>query len=261
MEYSPYSEIRKVPLDYQGIKSSAFSVQINKENEYKEVGVVRNNYLLIPNEEVKNIVDDIARSTGYNFEIAKTHFDGKKFVYNLFAQDNTKEMEVGDTIGLGLSAWNSYDGSVAFNLKFIAYRLECLNGMMSNSVFSSFKFKHDLNSKDWNHELNRAKEMFSASEPRLDLFVNSCNRLATTVDVSNLETIRTQYIPDVPSSIYGKILDEYWTDEYKDTAWDFLNASTKVLWHKDKSTVADFKHNQYIVDGMFRYGRDNNRTY
>ena len=257
MDHNPYSEIRKVPLDYQGIQSSAFSVQIDKGDEYKEVGVVSNNYLLIPNAEVRNITDNLAESTGYDFEVAKTHFDGKKFVYSLFAKDQTREIDVGDTVGLGISAWNSYDGSIAFNIKFMAYRLECLNGMMSKSIFSSFRFKHDFNSKNFKEEMDRANTMFASSTPRLDLFVNSCNRLATTVDVSNLESIRTKYIPDLPSSIYGKILDEYWTDEYKSTAWDFLNASTKILWHKEKSTVADFKHNQYIVDGMFRYGRDN----
>jgi len=261
MQYNPYSEIRKVPLDYQGIQSSAFSVQIDKEfGEYEEVGVVSNNYLLIPNNEVKEIVDDLADTTGFDWEVAKTHFDGKKYVYSLFAKDQTKEMEVGDSVGLGISAWNSYDGSIAFNVRFMAYRLECLNGMMSNTIFNSFRFKHDKESANYQEQMEQAKNMFrNDTDTRLDLFINSCNRLATTVDVTNLSEIRTKYIPDVPSGIYGKIVDEFWSDEYKDTAWDFLNAATKTLWHREKSTVADFKHNQYIVDGMFSYGRAHDR--
>ena len=52
---NPYLPIRKVPLDYDGIQSSAFSVQMQKPNDtsfsWSEVGVVGNNYMLLPNEE------------------------------------------------------------------------------------------------------------------------------------------------------------------------------------------------------------------
>ena len=56
---NPYADIRKVPLDYQGVQSSAYSVQtynINKKTdmlEWKEVGTVSNNYLLVPNKDVE----------------------------------------------------------------------------------------------------------------------------------------------------------------------------------------------------------------
>ena len=44
-----YSPIRKVPLEYMGVKSNAWSVQIEHltdKSEWKEVGVVSDNYLL-----------------------------------------------------------------------------------------------------------------------------------------------------------------------------------------------------------------------
>ena len=54
MKYNnPYAEIRKVPLDFQGIKSSAYSVQIQNKQNWNEVGVVSSKYLLIPNDEVR----------------------------------------------------------------------------------------------------------------------------------------------------------------------------------------------------------------
>jgi hypothetical protein len=52
---NPYLPIRKVPLDFEGIKSSAYSVQIDKKKGWDEVGVVSNKYLLIPNKEVKEL--------------------------------------------------------------------------------------------------------------------------------------------------------------------------------------------------------------
>ena len=47
----PYSDIRKVPLDYEGITSSAYAVQRQGEDAegrsfWKECGVVGSNYLL-----------------------------------------------------------------------------------------------------------------------------------------------------------------------------------------------------------------------
>ena len=63
---NPYLPIRKVPLDYDGISSSAYAVQMqhpvyhNKELtsqtgenliEWKETGVVGHSYMLLPNEE------------------------------------------------------------------------------------------------------------------------------------------------------------------------------------------------------------------
>ena len=50
---NPYQEIRKVPLDYSGIKSSAYAVQRYDEDKgWKEAGVVGANYMLLPNQEV-----------------------------------------------------------------------------------------------------------------------------------------------------------------------------------------------------------------
>ena len=34
---NPYAEIRKVPLDYQGVQSSAYSVQAYDKNSEKEI--------------------------------------------------------------------------------------------------------------------------------------------------------------------------------------------------------------------------------
>ena len=51
---NPYLPIRKVPLDYEGIHSSAFAVQMRHEPKegtpmtamaWKEVGVVGHNYM------------------------------------------------------------------------------------------------------------------------------------------------------------------------------------------------------------------------
>ena len=56
---NPYLPIRKVPLDYNGISSSAYAVQMRHEPDegtpidamaWREVGVVGHNYLLVDND-------------------------------------------------------------------------------------------------------------------------------------------------------------------------------------------------------------------
>tara|TARA_R110002110_G_scaffold115354_9_gene286096 strand:- start:595 stop:1401 length:807 start_codon:yes stop_codon:yes gene_type:complete len=258
----PYNPIRKVPLDYQGIASSAFSVQTEENNdglsEYKEVGVVRNNYLLIPNAEVKDLVDSLVSKTGWEWEVNREWSDGKRYVYTLMARDKTRELAVGDRVGLGLNAWNSYDGSIAFNIRFLAFRLECLNGMVSNDVFHSFRFRHDKTSEGYEKEIEQVGEMFNAADDKLEVFADSCDKLLTTVNTEDLSTIRSKYLNNLPTNTFGKIMDEFLIkSEYKNTAWDLTNAATRVLWHNEKPTVTDYKNNQYVVDQMFKYAKDN----
>ena len=258
----PYNPIRKVPLDYEGIESKAFSVQAEELKDgipaYEEVGVVGNNYLLIPNAEVKDLVNSLVNETGWDWEVQREWSDRKRYVYTLMAKDKTKTLDVGDTIGLGLNAWNSYDGSVAFNLRFLAFRLECLNGMVSNDVFHSFKFKHDKSSEGYDKEIIQAGQMFNKADEKLDVFVDSCNKLLTTVNTEDLALIRKKYLFNLPTNTFGKIMDEYLIqDEYKTTAWDLTNAATRILWHNESPTITDYKQNQYVVDQMFQYAHDN----
>ena len=90
---NPYKPIRKVPLDYNGISSSAFSVQmekddpkqigLSKDSGWKEVGVVGKSYMLLPNTEVKQAADQVAEECNIDFVHDKTFFNGKQFIYSL----------------------------------------------------------------------------------------------------------------------------------------------------------------------------------
>ena len=111
---NPYQEIRKVPLDYSGIQSSAYSVQRYDEDKgWKEAGVVGANYMLLPNQEVKDIADDIVDSASIDFEVDKEFFNGKNYMLSYRAKeslDTTVDRNIGD-LNLGIQFWNSYDGS------------------------------------------------------------------------------------------------------------------------------------------------------
>ena len=139
----------------------------------------------------------------------------------------------------------------------MAFRLACLNGMMSNDTFFSYKFRHDNKSEGYEEEIKQAGEMFNRADGNLDIFAQNCNKLLTTVDVSDLANIRKNYLSELPVTTFGKIADEFLLeDEYKETAWDLTNAATRILWHNKKPTVSDYKQNQYVVDQMFKYAAE-----
>ena len=150
--------IRKVPLsDNMGNKSSAWSVQKeDAEKGWNEVGVVSDKYLLVENQQVEKLAHDIAESSGYNFAPDKTFWNGRQFMYSMVAKDYTDEVSVGDDVGLGIMFWNSYDGSTALQFKLYLQRLVCLNGMVSNDIFKSFRFKHDESSENYQEEIIEA---------------------------------------------------------------------------------------------------------
>ena len=81
---NPYAQMRKVPLDYNGIQSSAYSVQYQESHDkWKEAGVVGSKYMLLPNSKVKEAADQVANASNIQFEQDKTFFDGRRYVYSL----------------------------------------------------------------------------------------------------------------------------------------------------------------------------------
>lgn len=261
---NPYLPIRKVPLDYQGIQSSAYSVQMSRPDKegrelWKEAGIVGHKYLLIPNEEVKNAAEEVASEITFcNLKHNKTFFDGKRYVYSMISDYNIGEVQEGDDVALGLQFWNSYDGSRALGYSIMLYRLVCLNGMMSNQAFQTYRFKHDPTGEQWDEGLDTIVanlNSISHGSEKLDSFISNCKKLAkleVTTDV--LGDIRHKNIHDIPVGLWGQIVDRFTRPNNEDgtTGWGLLNASTDVLWHKDKPTIASYKQNADIVDGLCR---------
>ena len=164
MSKNPYAEIRKVPLDYNGIQSSAYSVQYQESlDKWNEVGVVGANYMLLPNKEVKDAAIQVADASVVDFQHDKTFFDGRRFVYSLKSDKVIGNINKGDDLALGMQFWNSYDGSKSFGFSMMLYRLICTNGMMSKTFFSNFRFKHEPNSEGWEENLTNVIESINAT--------------------------------------------------------------------------------------------------
>ena len=258
---NPYLPIRKVPLDYNGISSSAYAVQMQHPGgtdvlpEWKEAGVVGNSYMLLPNEEVKNAAHQVAEECKIDFVHDKTFFNGRNFVYSMKSQHVAGEVKAGDDVALGMQFWNSYDGSKAFGFAMMLYRLICTNGMMSKDHFNTYRFKHEPKSEDWGDSLEQVttniNNLVSGTYQLDDLIaaLRKLNSLEVTMDV--LGDIRHNHLQEIPVSIWGQIVDRFTHTSKEDyTGWTLLNTATDLLWHKEKPTVSSYGQNATIVDGL-----------
>jgi hypothetical protein len=253
---NPYLPIRKVPLDYNGISSSAFAVQMQHDTEWKEAGVVGNSYMLLPNEEVKDAAHQVAEECNIDFVHDRTFFNGRNFVYSMKSQHVAGEVKVGDDVALGMQFWNSYDGSKAFGFAMMLYRLICTNGMMSKDHFNTYRFKHEPKSEDWGDNLEQVVTNINnlvSGTYQLDDFIKNLRKLSELkIDMEQLGQIRHNQLQEIPVSIWGQIVDRYTSKEVEYNGWELLNAGTDLLWHKEKPTVATYGQNAVIVDGLCR---------
>ena len=253
---NPYAEIRKVPLNYQGIESSAYSVQRREENDWKEAGVVGSKYMLLSNSKVKEAADQVANASNIQFEQDKTFFDGRRYIYSLKSNSVIGNIKQGDDLALGIQFWNSYDGSKSFGFSMLLYRLICTNGMMSKKFFNTFRFKHEPNSEGWEENLDKVINIVnSTSEGSLNNMIGNLRKLDDLrITMKGLGTIRHDHLSDIPSGIWGNIVDKFSNPNgqyHSETSgWGLLNAATDILWHKDKPTIASYNQNASIVDGL-----------
>jgi len=256
----PYSEIRKVPLDYEGITSSAFAVQRRQpDNEggltWKEAGVVGSNYLLVPNSDVRDLAQQIATESNMEWEFTKEFFDGRRFGYFMQCKSDKVAVTEGDDIALGMGFWNSYDGSTSLQFRTFLVRLLCTNGMITKDYMNLMKFKHDKTSEDYEEQIIKAAKVVDNCGPDIETVVKKMRTMVETpCDLNTLADIRNKELIDIPVTLWGKISSNFLNENvdkiYNKEArvWDFYNSCTNVLWHDEKPTMASFEHNQRITD-------------
>ena len=267
---NPYSEIKKVPL-YGGsnIQSSAWSVHLNHNmnvgKPWHEVGIVGKDYLLVTNKEIVEMVEEVIKVSDLNLEKDKMFWNGKQFMQSYRAVDEIDaEVKVGDNLGIGVMVGNSYDGSTSGRFSIFAYRLVCLNGMMSKENFAQYRFKHTQSNKDWDQELEQAAEILTHAGDSVKRFAATCSKLLSPFTVTNLGELREEFIPKLPVTTFGQVVDRLYRQpevlepDHTITTWDFLNAATNVLWHKKKQTVADFNNNNYVTTALMNYANVTN---
>lgn len=255
---NPFTEIEVTNLfSKDGMRSNGKSVRIQDDSEWKEIGVVSQNYLLVHNEKVKQVVDDIAQLSNIDdWQQRKLFFDGKRFVYSITTENITAEITKGDLVRFGLIGYNSYDGSRALSVGMYAEHLVCSNGMTSETYFSRFTFKHHKGNINWDENVEEAfRTLMPGSRARLVRFANTLNKLKSkTITTDDLKELRSDYLSDYSPANWGRVIDSFLQN--KDfSGFGFLDACTRIFWHNEKQTFSDYRNNTYATDKLIEYSQ------
>ena len=280
----PYAPIEKRSLwTTDSMRSAGYSVRRadpDSPTGWAECGVVSEDYLVIPNADVRDLAHEIAHRSGLAFDEDQVFFDGKRYALSLVAKQGAGldgagpdgdgldgagsgvagggrnpfvETRVGDYVGLGLRFENSYDGSRRFSASLFAYRLACSNGMLAPELFRRVTFKHTRSSRDWEADAQRALAMIGGAHTGLARFGEAARALASMrVSASRLREIRTAVLPKLPVTLWGTTMDRFLEHESLD-GFGLLNAVTNVTWHAARPTAAAYAHNEYATSALVRY--------
>ena len=264
----PYADIRKVPLvGTDGTSSSAFGIQTDTgkkgKSKWQEVGVVRDDYLLVSNQQVFDMANHITQESPLKWEVKKEFYNGKSFGLYYTATDQTHVIDsengikTGDTVGLGLHFLNSYDGSKALTAGLHLERLICTNGMVTNHGLDSVRILHDKSNAKWEDDVEKILGLIDSSGEQVSGMMSAFSEMDRSIlDEGMLRHIASNVIPGISDSTFGKIYRNF-SKETKDsnqaTVWDFYNACTNVLWHNPTQTKADFTNNAYVTDRMIEF--------
>ena len=252
-EKYPYVDIRKKEPELNQIGIGYDMVQIKEDDVWTNVGrPVSSNYLLIPNADVRDIVQDICSKTTWHFDEPKTFFDGKRFMITSTTEEIATDVDVGDAVSLGIGAWNSYDGTKAFSLFMFINRLVCLNGMLSKQMFNTYKFRHlQSDNENWATEAKQAFDFVQTGPSKVKSWAESAKKLMVPLHrVDQLEDLTKDHLGKIPVTTYGKIMKRFLSVEEDHTGWGFLNAGTNVLWHSKTPTSSMYEQNAEFTDIM-----------
>ena len=235
--FEPYAPIEKVPLFTEdgGMQSKMYSIKMEVPYKTKEgttlrkpyeCGVVSEQFMLIPNSEVKTFSDDLVSNLPGNWNTGKEIFDGSKYMMTQICDNGfaTHELKVGDTASMGLMWRNAYDMTRSLSFDIFVNILSCLNGMTHKQWFNRFRFKHTPNNSNWTEVLKSVR-----------------NHLGKDV---------------LGYTQWGKVVDRFLSESPSNgtshTLWDVTQACTHTFWNSGKNQTkinswADLDTNEKCV--------------
>lgn len=254
----PYAPIEKRPLiTLDGMKSRGYTVRIGDETTnsgWRECGIVREDYLLVPNRDVRDMAEEIAIRSGHDFVTSRTLFDGKRYSLAItFPFAHAVEVRLGDPVSIGMLMTNAYDGSRQLSASLFVNRLACSNGMVAPQLFGRVRFRHVQRSSGWEEEVARVMQVLGHAEHGLRQFATSAAKLARTqLTARHLKALRSGVFASMPVTLWSRMLDQTLLRE-EHSLYGLLNGGTAATWHDPRMSVRDVEHNETITRGLLAY--------
>ena len=260
---SPFVPILKTPTYSRNSGThSGYAVEIEDASAptgYTHVGNVSQNYLLLSNEEVRDLAVEIAFQSGIPFKESRIFWDGARFCHIIDFLE-TEAVEPGDEIGLSLITRSSYDKSWRYECALMGTRFVCDNGAISGEFFARVSFKHTTSGSDpkddsWRDIVRQGMSVIDHAPHDLSRYVQALRQLkgARMTDGRLRDVWRA--MPAIGDSVKGQILSRY-VDHEEPTLYGLFQAATWLFTHREKLTAADFANNDAATTAMLRYAAE-----
>ena len=261
---SPFVPILKTPTHSQNSGTlSGYAVEIEDDASptgYRHVGNVSKNYLLLSNEEVRELACEIAVQSGIAFKESRIFWDGARFCHIIDFLE-TEAVEEGDEVGLSLITRSSYDKSWRYECALMGKRFVCDNGAISGEFFARVSFKHlkprasdDEGPKEeaWKGVVRQGLTVIDRAPDDLHRFVQGLRLLKSAPMTDSHLREAWGRLPTIGDSIKGQVVSRYVAHE-EPTLYGLFNAGTNVFSHREKMTAADFSNNDAFTSGLLGY--------
>ena len=263
---SPFVPILKTPTHSQNSGTlSGYAVEIEDASSptgYTHVGNVSKGYLLLSNEEVRDLAVEIAVQSGIPFRESRIFWDGSRFCHIIDFLE-TESVEPGDEIGLSLITRSSYDKSWRYETALMGKRFVCDNGAISGEFFARVSFKHltpagstldgeEPKEEAWKSIVRQGLSVIDRAPDDLHRYVEALRLLkAAPMTDARLRDLWTS-IPSVGDAIKGQVLSRYVAHE-EPTLYGLFQAGTWLFSHREKMTASDFSNNDAFTTALLGY--------
>jgi Domain of unknown function (DUF932) len=217
--------------------------RINKGRNFHDpeslIAIVGREYVLLPNEEVKRIMDNLAPK--YHLTLHESAFSKKGYsMFLTYLEPGEKGLEIvpGDIVKFGIMARNSINGTMGLSIDAFTMRLVCGNGAIQRTDTISTYRKHTSGLKEIVPLLESRIEAILAQSKATTLFLRFIISMELTQDLAN--RLSSSYIPK-------KYLPWKFGEETKKPDLDTLTinqtwARTATLGIPDTSLYAVYQH-------------------
>lgn len=254
----PFVDIRKERLvdRLSGAPSKSFGIWVpdpEAEGGWRDMGTVSENYLLLTNEEVRELDLEIAERSGLPYRESRIFWDGARFAHVIDFGELVEEVTEDDPVGLSLVTRTSYDRSWKFEASLMGKRFACDNGCLSGEFFARVSFKHLAgDGENWQEIVRQGLSVIDHSGDNLRRFVQGLRTLQRTrMSDEHLRTI-WKLFPRMGPTTMGKLMSRYVQHE-EDTLYGLFNAGTHLFYNSEKLRATDFSKNDRFTTGLLRY--------
>lgn len=228
---NPFCPIAYDQADVDGVKIPRFNLSlVDPENRKRFVDTHTDAYQPVENRQAMALATQVIERTDAAFKPADILWDGARFTARFVSERIVAQPVPGDMVALGLLVHNSYNGTLAFGIRFYAERLKCSNGMIFTQELGGFSLRH-LDGQD--KLFDEAAERILGAGARFPEVMRKlgilAGREATLDSVSRWVLALDKGTPKFPQGGLISVLEAL--HKGHPTMWDQLNAFTYVSAH------------------------------